>query len=90
MKYIHLFLTLDKLSAAFQAGGGYETDTNKNKVCNGLSIPQDMRERPFDMLSGGEKTRVKVVLPQPLGPSRPTRSPASTWKVSPSNIFTPE
>lgn len=50
----------DKLSAAFQAGGGYETDTNKNKVCNGLSIPRDMRERPFDMLSGGEKTRVNL------------------------------
>lgn len=50
----------DKLSAAFQAGGGYETDTGKNKVCNGLSIPQDMRERPFDMLSGGEKTRVNL------------------------------
>ena len=50
----------DKLSAAFQAGGGYETDTNKNKVCNGLSIPGDMRERPFYMLSGGEKTRVNL------------------------------
>ena len=50
----------DKLSAAFQTGGGYETDTSKNKVCNGLSIPQDMRERPFDMLSGGEKTRVNL------------------------------
>ena len=50
----------DKLSAAFQAGGGYETDTNKNKVCNGLSIPQEMRERPFDKLSGGEKTRVNL------------------------------
>ncbi len=50
----------DKLSAAFQVGGGYETDTNKNKVCSGLSIRQDMRERPFDMLSGGEKTRVNL------------------------------
>ncbi|MEY8403769.1 ABC-F type ribosomal protection protein [Oscillospiraceae bacterium 44-34] len=50
----------DKLSAAFQAGGGYETDTNKNKVCSGLSIPLDMRERPFDKLSGGEKTRVNL------------------------------
>ena len=50
----------DKLSAAFQTGGGYETDTNKNKVCNGLSIPPDMRERPFDKLSGGEKTRVNL------------------------------
>jgi len=50
----------DKLSVAFQSGGGYETDTNKNKVCNGLSIPQDMRERLFDQLSGGEKTRVNL------------------------------
>ena len=50
----------DRLSAAFQTGGGYETDINKNKVCNGLSIPLEMRERPFDKLSGGEKTRVNL------------------------------
>ena len=50
----------DKLSAAFQSGGGYETDINKNKVCNGLSIPPAMRERSFDKLSGGEKTRVNL------------------------------
>ncbi len=50
----------DKLAAAFQSGGGYETETRKNKVCNGLSIPKDMRERAFDQLSGGEKTRVNL------------------------------
>ena len=50
----------DNLSAAFQTGGGYETDTNKNKVCNGLSISREMRERLFDKLSGGEKTRVNL------------------------------
>ena len=50
----------DKLTAAFQAGGGYEMDTNKNKVCNGLSISTQMRQRPFDKLSGGEKTRVNL------------------------------
>ena len=50
----------DKLTAAFQAGGGYEMDTNKNKVCNGLSISAQMRQRPFDKLSGGEKTRVNL------------------------------
>jgi len=55
-----LLARYDRLSNAFQAGGGYETDTNKNKVCNGLSIPQEMRERPFDKLSGGEKTRVNL------------------------------
>ncbi len=55
-----LLARYDKLSAAFQAGGGYETDTSKNKVCSGLSISQDMRERLFDQLSGGEKTRVNL------------------------------
>lgn len=50
----------DRLSAAFEAGGGYQQDTNKNKVCNGLSIPQEMRLQLFDQLSGGEKTRVNL------------------------------
>ncbi len=50
----------DKLTAAYQTGGGYETETNKNKVCNGLSISQEMRGRLFDHLSGGEKTRVNL------------------------------
>ena len=50
----------DKLSAAFEAGGGYDTETRLNKVCNGLSIDADMRRRPFDALSGGEKTRINL------------------------------
>ncbi len=50
----------DKLTAAFQTRGGYETETNKNKVCSGLSISRDMRARAFDQLSGGEKTRVNL------------------------------
>ena len=55
-----LLARYDKLSAAFQNGGGYDTQTNKNKVCNGLSISGDMRGRLFDQLSGGEKTRVNL------------------------------
>ena len=50
----------DKLTAAFEAAGGYDTQTKTNKVCNGLSIPQAMREQLFDKLSGGEKTRVNL------------------------------
>ncbi len=50
----------DQLSAAFQTGGGYETETNKNKVCSGLQIGPAMREQLFDALSGGEKTRVNL------------------------------
>ena len=55
-----LMARYDKLTAAFQSGGGYETETNKNKVCNGLSISAEMRSRAFDQLSGGEKTRVNL------------------------------
>lgn len=50
----------DKLTAAFEAGGGYHTKTQLNKVCNGLAIDQDMRGRLFSALSGGEKTRINL------------------------------
>lgn len=50
----------DKLTAAFESGGGYDTETQKNKVCGGLSIPSAMRGQDFDRLSGGEKTRVNL------------------------------
>ena len=55
-----IFNRYDKLTNAYQAGGGYETETEKNKVCNGLSISGEMRTRLFDQLSGGEKTRVNL------------------------------
>ena len=55
-----LLARYDRLSAAFESAGGYETQTRINKVCNGLSIPQAMREQLFDSLSGGEKTRVNL------------------------------
>ncbi len=50
----------DALTVSFEAGGGYDTATALNKVCNGLGIPQDMREQFFDDLSGGERTRVNL------------------------------
>ena len=50
----------DQLTAAFEAGGGYDTDTRKNKVCSGPQIGPGMREQLFDRLSGGEKTRVNL------------------------------
>ena len=50
----------DQLTAAFEAGGGYDTDTRKNKVRSGLQIGPGMREQLFDRLSGGEKTRVNL------------------------------
>ena len=48
------------LPPRFEGLGGYDTDTAVNKVSNGLSIDGDMRQRLFDQLSGGEKTRVNL------------------------------
>ena len=50
----------DALSAAFEARGGYDTQTRLNKVCNGLNIDAEMRQRLFSALSGGEKTRINL------------------------------
>jgi len=50
----------DALTAAFEAGGGYDTVTTLNKVCNGLDISPAMREQLFSELSGGEKTRINL------------------------------
>ncbi len=50
----------DRLSADFARRGGYEMDVNRNRVANGLDISQSMREQPFDLLSGGERTRVNL------------------------------
>ncbi len=50
----------DRLSSAFQAGGGYETDVETDKICNGLGISRQQRAQEFDSLSGGEKTRVNL------------------------------
>lgn len=48
--------------------GGYRVETNINKVCSGLKIPDSFRNQDFNKLSGGEKTRVmlaKVLLEEP-------------------------
>ena len=50
----------DRLSADFARLGGYDMETDRNRVANGLDIPQRMREQLFDELSGGERTRVNL------------------------------
>ncbi|MBR1781123.1 MAG: ABC-F family ATP-binding cassette domain-containing protein [Oscillospiraceae bacterium] len=50
----------DRLSDGIALSGGYDVDVRLSKVCNGLGIPREMRERPFDALSGGEKTRINL------------------------------
>lgn len=50
----------DSLSSRFEQMGGYTVETEINKTCNGLGIPDSMRSRLFDTLSGGEKTRIMI------------------------------
>lgn len=50
----------DRLSEYFRLLGGYDMEVDRNRVANGLDIPQSMREQLFDSLSGGERTRVNL------------------------------
>ncbi len=50
----------DRLSEEFRRLGGYQMETDRNRVANGLQIPAAMRQQLFDSLSGGEKTRVNL------------------------------
>ena len=50
----------DRLSNAFQSGGGYDMDVDVDKICNGLGITAEQRTQDFGSLSGGEKTRVNL------------------------------
>ena len=50
----------DSLMASYERLGGYECDSEINRVANGLDISADMRAREFELLSGGEKTRVNL------------------------------
>ena len=52
----------DRISEDFRRLGGYDTETNINRVANGLDIPRSMRQQPFDSLSGGERTRATAAL----------------------------
>ena len=49
-----------ELQSRYEGLGGYDMDTQVNKVVNGLSIPESQRGQLFDSLSGGERTRVNL------------------------------
>lgn len=42
----------------FERSGGYEIDARIDRIANGLGIPAEHYHRPFQGLSGGEKTKV--------------------------------
>lgn len=49
-----------ELSHKLEAIGGYSFEFKIDIVCNGLQIDNDMRNKKFNILSGGEKTRVNL------------------------------
>ena len=56
------------LHDAYQIAGGYNTKEKLNKILQGLNISDEMEQREFNTLSGGEKTRVilgKILLEEP-------------------------
>ncbi len=77
----------DRLSENFRLSGGYEKDAERARVAFGLQIDDEMREKLFSSLSGGEKTRVclaALVLKEPdiLLLDEPTNhldTPACEW-----------
>lgn len=57
---LELLREYDALAYEFQRSGGYDLAMERNRVANGLEIPQSQREQLFSTLSGGEKTRVNL------------------------------
>ena len=57
-----------KVQALYESIGGYDKEEKLSKVCTGLKISEDFKERYFNKLSGGEKTTVilgKILLQSP-------------------------
>ena len=50
----------DRLQETFISLRGYEADSERSRIANGLEISPAMRAQLFDSLSGGEKTRVNL------------------------------
>ena len=49
-----------KLQERFMDMGGYKIDEKVSKICNGFKISDDILDRSFNTLSGGEKTIVNL------------------------------
>ena len=49
-----------RLMEEYERLGGYDVEVNIDKICNGMNIDDNMRGSLFNLLSGGEKTRVNL------------------------------
>ncbi|MBR1607274.1 MAG: ATP-binding cassette domain-containing protein [Clostridia bacterium] len=52
----------DELMTRFDMLGGYDCETRLAKVAAGLHISPEQRRQPFDSLSGGEQTRIRLAV----------------------------
>ena len=50
----------DNAAAEYERLGGYNAESERNRVANGLEISGEMRSQLFSELSGGERTRVNL------------------------------
>jgi len=61
-------LKYGELQNVFESKDGYNIDTKKEIICSGLKISDDMLNKDFKVLSGGEKTIIslaKILLENP-------------------------
>ena len=49
-----------RLMEEYERLGGYDAEVKLDKVCSGMDIDRNVRNSPFERLSGGEKTRVNL------------------------------
>jgi ATPase subunit of ABC transporter with duplicated ATPase domains len=49
-----------RLMDEYERLGGYKTEVNLEKICNGMNISDALRLSAFSQLSGGEQTRVNL------------------------------
>jgi ATPase subunit of ABC transporter with duplicated ATPase domains len=57
-----------ELQIQYESQGGYEIEEKISKICTGLKINEEFKERLFHTLSGGEKTTImlgKILLQNP-------------------------
>ncbi|MCL2096265.1 MAG: ATP-binding cassette domain-containing protein, partial [Oscillospiraceae bacterium] len=55
-----VLLRYGKLMEEYERLGGYEVEVKVEKICGGMNIRENLRKSPFNLLSGGEKTRVNL------------------------------
>ena len=55
-----LLAAYGRLQSAFEGMGGYDRELEFKRVAGGLNIPQNLLEGRFNLLSGGERTRLHL------------------------------